>query len=290
MRYTIENEKIICKIDSLGAELKSLKKKADGREVMWGADPAFWNRTSPVLFPFVGGLRNKRYRYEGKEYSMSQHGFARDMEFTAESVKSDEIWFSLSDSAESLEKYPFKFLLKIGYRLEGAAVKVLWEVENRNEGTMFFAIGAHPGFYVPSLKGHSFLLYDKKGNAVSSVKNRIFGKNGGVTDETEVIATPEGKLNITEALFDNDALIIEKDQLGRVELVDADNKRVASVEFAAPLVGLWSPPGKNAPFICIEPWYGRCDSETFEGELPEREYEQKLDAGKTFKAEYSITV
>ena len=53
MRYTIENEKIICEIDSLGAELKSLKKKEDGREVMWGADPAFWNRTSPVLFPFV---------------------------------------------------------------------------------------------------------------------------------------------------------------------------------------------------------------------------------------------
>ncbi len=53
MKYTIENEEIRCEIDSHGAELKSLVRKADGREVMWKADPACWNRTSPVLFAFV---------------------------------------------------------------------------------------------------------------------------------------------------------------------------------------------------------------------------------------------
>ena len=96
MRYTIENEQIRCEIDSHGAELKSLVRKADGREVMWGADPAYWNRTSPVLFPFVGGVKDKLYRHEGKEYTIGQHGFARDMEFALESRTDDEIWFSLA--------------------------------------------------------------------------------------------------------------------------------------------------------------------------------------------------
>ena len=86
MRYTIENVKIRCEIDSHGAELKSFVRKADGKEIMWDANPAYWNRTSPVLFPFVGGVKDKIYRFEGKEYSIGQHGFARDMEFTLEPV------------------------------------------------------------------------------------------------------------------------------------------------------------------------------------------------------------
>lgn len=290
MRYAIENEQIRCEIDTHGAELKSLIRKADKREVMWNADPAYWNRTSPVLFPFVGGVKDKKYRYEGKEYTIGQHGFARDMEFNTESRTDDEIWFSLSESAETMEKYPFKFCLKIGYKLEGASLKVMWLVENTGSARMWFAIGAHPGFAIPELNGHSFLLYDKTGESVSKIRNRVFGQGGCVTDKTEEIITPEGKLDISEELFDNDALVLEDDQIGRVELIEADGARVVALDFAAPLVGLWSPPRKNAPFVCIEPWYGRCDSESFTGELGDRDYEQSLDVGETFKAEYVISV
>lgn len=290
MRYTIENESIRCGIDSHGAELKSLVVKADGREVMWGADPVYWNRTSPVLFPFVGGVKDMLYRHDGTEYTIGQHGFARDMEFVLESRADDEIWFVLSESADSLEKYPFCFRLKIGYKLSGASVKVMWEVENTNDGQMWFAIGAHPGFAVPQLEGHAFFLYDRDGNTVSAIRNRVFGQGGCVTDRTEEIKTPDGRLDISEALFDNDALVLEDCQIGRVELVDDADARVVAVDFTAPLVGLWSPPRKNAPFVCIEPWYGRCDSESFMGELKDRDHEQSLGAGETFKAEYEITV
>ena len=56
--FQIGNDKITIQIDSMGAELKSLKRVDTGTEYMWEGDPAYWKRTSPVLFPLVGGLKN----------------------------------------------------------------------------------------------------------------------------------------------------------------------------------------------------------------------------------------
>jgi galactose mutarotase-like enzyme len=290
VRYNIKNEKIICEIDIHGAELKSLKRLSDGKEFMWSGDPVYWNRTSPVLFPFVGGVKDKIYRHEGREYSIGQHGFARDMDFSLESATEDEIWFSLSETKESLEKYPYCFLLRIGYKIEDTKVKVMWEVKNTNDDTMFFSIGAHPGFAIDSLKGCAFLLCDKEGKKVGLIKNRVFGKGGCVTDKTEDIPVSDGMLFLSEELFDNDALVLENDQVGSVTLFDENKSALLTVKFDAPLVGLWSPPHKNAPFVCIEPWYGRCDSESFSGELKDRDHEQKLDAGCVFNAGYEIII
>ncbi|MCR4656850.1 MAG: aldose 1-epimerase family protein [Lachnospiraceae bacterium] len=290
MRYTIENGSVKCMIDSHGAELKSLVRKEDGREFLWYADATYWNRTSPVLFPFVGAVKDKLYRYNGKEYTMGQHGFARDMEFSPDSQDREEIWFVLTESEESLSDYPFGFRLKIGYRLEGSSVKVMWSVKNTNSGEMYFAIGAHPGFLVKSLDGHAFRLYDKTGKTVSQIRNRKVAAGGCVKDESEEISVPGGRLAISKELFDNDALVIENDQIGKVGLEDPENNTIVTVTFDAPLVGLWSPPRKNAPFVCIEPWYGRCDAESFSGELKDRDYEQRLEAGEEFFAEYVISV
>ena len=178
----------------------------------------------------------------------------------------------------------------IGYKIEKSAVRVMWEVNNTNDVPMLFSIGAHPGFAVESLDGHSFILKDKSGIPVGTIKNRVFGAGGCVTDKMEEIETPEGILPISEELFDNDALVLENDQIGSVTLKDRENEEILTVRFDAPLVGLWSPPHKNAPFVCIEPWYGRCDSESFTGELKDRDYEQILDKGRTFRAEYEIIV
>jgi len=149
MTYTISNDHLTCTIDSKGAELKSVKDRKTNKEYMWNGDPAYWNRTSPVLFPFVGAVKGKEYRYNGKTYEMSQHGFARDMEFSLISNTSDEIQMELTDTEGTLTKYPFHFRLKIGYQLNDRALTVIWRVENWNENDMFFAIGAHPGFMMP---------------------------------------------------------------------------------------------------------------------------------------------
>ena len=140
MQYagSIGNKALKVTINSFGAELASIRGKATDTEYLWNADAKFWKRTAPVLFPFVGSLKNKEYHYEGKTYSMGQHGFARDMEFAVDVQTATEAWFSLRSNEETKAKFPLEFILKIGYELEGKDLKVIWQVENPDTKTLYF--------------------------------------------------------------------------------------------------------------------------------------------------------
>lgn len=54
MIHTIENDYLRVSVDDHGAELCSIFDKVHNREVIWQADPAYWKRHAPVLFPNVG--------------------------------------------------------------------------------------------------------------------------------------------------------------------------------------------------------------------------------------------
>lgn len=287
--YTLKNQEITIQISSHGAELKSLKDNHTGTEYMWCADPQYWGRTSPVLFPVVGACKNNEISYQGKSYTLTQHGFARDMEFTPISQDGDSIWFALEDTEETREKYPFAFRLELGYHMAGRSVEVLWRVKNPGQEKMYFSIGGHPAFYCPLEKGKKQTDYAIAFDVKDKVVSHLFGKDG-VTDILLEYPLEDGCLSITEELFDHDALIIENHQAHKVALVDPAGKEYLTVTFDAPLFGIWSPPKKNAPFICIEPWYGRADHEHFSGNLEEREWINELEAGETFEASYCITV
>lgn len=300
MRYTLENEVLKVEIDSFGAEIKSVKRKADDREYMWYADAKYWGRTSPVLFPFVGSVKNKEYRYDGKTYTMGQHGFARDMEFSLELVdgKAPEegkvdadssIWFVLESTEETLTKYPFAFRLHIGYELKDNEVKVLWKVENADSKTMHFSIGAHPAFLCPIHGEEDKLGY---GLAFGGLKNEVH-HHGNTADgmavmEDEVLALSDGKVAFTPGFFDKCTYMVEGKQTGEVSLIDREGNAYVTVCFDTPLFAIWSPEKKDAPFVCIEPWYGRCDATDFEGSLEERAYENALAVGENFEASYSM--
>lgn len=288
--YELNNGEVVIKVQSKGAELRSLKKLSTGKEYLWQADPAFWEWTSPILFPFVGGLKNREYTTKGKTYSMTQHGFARDMEFELVSQTEDEIWFVLKDTEETREKYPYEFVLKLGYKLISTGVEVCWQVENPGSEELPFSIGGHPGFYCPIEEGEKqtdcFIGFDAEEKIVCTG----ISEKGLATDERNVYELEEGCLQVTEHLFDNDALVVEHDQVKKVSLCGADKTAYVTVKIDAPLFGVWSPAKKNAPFICIEPWYGRCDHEGFSGELKEREWENILEPGKEWKASYQIII
>ena len=115
-RHKLENELIAIEVEEHGAELKSLVRKNTGKEYMWKADPKFWGRTSPVLFPFVGAVKEKQFRTKGQTYTMGQHGFARDMDFTLDAKTEDTLWFVLQSNEETMEKYPYAFTLRIRKR------------------------------------------------------------------------------------------------------------------------------------------------------------------------------
>ncbi|MBQ2935622.1 MAG: aldose 1-epimerase family protein [Lachnospiraceae bacterium] len=293
--YELKNDVIAILIDSHGAELKSLKKLSTGTEYMWCGDAKYWGRTSPVLFPFVGSLNNKEYKVNGKTYPMNQHGFARDMEFTliGEGKTPEglpEIWFELKSDEETLKKYPYEFVLKLGYRLDANKVEVLWQVENPAGAELRFFIGGHPAFNCPIEEGTKQSDYFVSFGDLDEVVSSRIGEKGLVNGCMDVYGLTGGKLAITENLFDHDALVIEEEQTGYVALCKKDGTPYLEISMDAPLFGVWSPPGKQAPFVCLEPWYGRCDSEYFDGELAEREWGNLLAGGEVWKASYVITV
>ena len=285
--YTISGNNYELTVSDHGAEIRSLKK--DGKELMWQADPAFWGRTSPVLFPLVGNYWEKKSRFRGSVYEMSQHGFARDMDFNLVSQSEDELLFELKENEETLAKYPFSFVLRLGYRLSAEGVEVIWEVTNPTGSDIFFSIGGHPAFNC-DLDSYG-LKFMKEGKSCegSLLANIIEGDGSGcLSDRSKELALDGGVLEMNSRLFDEDALIIEDRQADSVTLLDPEGKEVLTVAFDAPLFGIWSPAGKHAPFVCIEPWYGRCDRVGFTGELDEREYGNRLGAGEKFRAVYII--
>ncbi len=289
MIYTIQNSCLTVGVKDAGAELCSIKDAA-GTEYLFDANPAYWGRSAPVLFPFVGSLKEKAFVYEGKTYPMGQHGFARDMTFCLLKQKEDEIWFRLESDAETLAKYPFAFVLDIGYRLEKNTVRVLWEVRNPSEEKdLYFSIGAHPAFLCPPCGGGMdgcYLGFDLPGD----LSYRLLNSQGLVTPQTHTLPLQNGLFRLYPGLFDRDALIVEGKQTGRVWLADGEKKPFVTVEFNAPLFGIWSPAGKNAPFVCIEPWYGRCDAEDFSGDLTQREYGNCISPGQIFQENYCIQI
>ena len=374
---TLNNTALTLNISLHGAELTSIR-DSFGREFLWQADPAFWKRHSPVLFPIVGSLWDKHFRVNGREYEMGQHGFARDMDFRLVSEREDEMWFELKSSPETLAKYPYKFTLRIGYRLEANKIHVMWEVSGDDSQTMWFQIGAHPAFYLPrfvyggsaacasdssrhsdpesgapnlaassasgsgaagsgadSDSGFSVSGLDAGScdsgldSAIGSASGsgaagsgadsdsgrasrgcfRLYGRGAeGVvplesfryikvsekqcTDISDVqeLNTPGGVMPLDDHTFDIGAYIIGDSQVCRVDLVSTTGLRCVSLEFDTPLVGLWAPSAKDVPFVCIEPWYGRCDRVGFTGEFSERDCVNSLSPGQVFRASYTITV
>lgn len=73
---TLQNERLRVCLAERGAEIVSVQ-NADGYEFIWQADPAFWGKHCPLLFPVCGRLLHFTHVYEGKEYKMGNHGFAQ---------------------------------------------------------------------------------------------------------------------------------------------------------------------------------------------------------------------
>lgn len=287
MNYILENDSIKVTIASYGAELVSIYGKKTNREYMWNAGDA-WKRHSPVLFPIVGGLNNKEYRLGGTSYQMGQHGFARDMEFELLTKSDDEISFILRDSEATLEKWPCKFELILGYKITDNTVKVLWTVKNTNDDTMHFSIGGHPAFMCPVDGGSQeecYLHFDQ-----DSLNYYFLSDKGLLVDKEYTLNTDDSFVAIDHDFFNYDAYILYNDRLRTVSLAGPDKKDYLKVTFDAPVYGIWSAKGKHAPFVCIEPWYGRCDRVDFNGSWEEREHDNTLLAGQTFNASYDITV
>ena len=288
---TLSNSILTVQIAEHGAELQSIKK--DGKEYLWQGDAKFWGRRSPVLFPIVGRVWNNKYRHAGNTYEIGQHGFARDMDFKLTYKEDKRAVYWLESTPDTLGKFPFPFRLLVGYLLEENKITVKWRVENLGAMDMYFQIGAHPAFYFPKFdaatKDRGFFVFDRK----SDLEYIMPIEKGCVSPERHVLKlNKEGLMPIDIHTFDCDTYIFDNKQLKKITLLDKKKKPHISLEFNSPLVALWSPTKTHpdCPFVCIEPWYGRCDSVGYSGELKDREWIQKLEPKETFDVEYKIII
>ena len=289
--HTLKNDVLTVEVSEHGAELHSIRKGAT--EYLWQADPKFWARHSPVLFPIVGSVWDKLYRVDGKVYELGQHGFARDMDFVKVEGNDTEVFYRLESNDETLKKYPWPFRLEIGYKLKGNAIEVIWRVYNPGTEDMYFQIGAHPAFYYPDYdpetEERGYFSFDRS-EGLECIRLKEKGCVDAVTKYP--LEIPEnGLLPLRKDTFDViDTIMLQDSQIGRVTLHRNDGTPWLSLKFTAPVVGLWSPPTKNAPFICIEPWYGRCDRAGYTGDYRQKDWVNRLEPGKEFEGIYTIEI
>jgi len=292
MEY-IENDLLKIGIATHGAELSSIFDKRRNREMLWQADPAFWNRHAPVLFPIVGNVNKGVFKYKGKEYPMSSHGFARDMDFELLTKTENSISFVLRSDEETKKKYPFDFELIITHVLDGNTIKVQWEVKNPSDNEpLYYSIGGHPAFNCPIYDNEKRTDYKVKFSKNSLKYSLIIQETREVDFENpSTLELKDGYLDINAHLFDKDALIFDDYQVDEISLCTPDGNPYITMNCKGfPSFGLWSKENVEARYVCLEPWIGRCDNKGFDGELPEKYCEQHLGPKQSRKTEYTIKI
>lgn len=291
----IESEDAIAKIYYEGAELFSLSTKDDGREFMWQADPEHWGRHGPILFPVVGSLKNNIYSFGNKTYSMSRHGFARDMLFELEGQGPSSATFVLRDNEESLRQYPFRFRLSVHYTLTGRALNVSYTVENCGHTPMFFSIGGHPAFNVPlrpelAFEDHMMHFDLRTGREDGAIKIYPLDEDGLLREEgTDLLPGPVHSITLDKTLFRSDALIFKDLSSFSVSITsDKDDRKITLSCNDVPYLGIWSKYG--ADFVCIEPWWGITDTADRSGELQDKAGILSIPVGGSWQGAWQISI
>ena len=260
-----------------GAELTSIQynkkeKLFDGK--------TFWNRQSPILFPIVGQIRDSKTEIEGKIYEMSQHGFARDMEFEQIS----ENHYVLTYNEDTLKKYPYKFELHVIYQITEDTLQVEYQVKNIDNKKIYFGLGGHPAFCCNYSTEKYEIVFEEKEDKIEFLKL----KTGLIDTEKANNILKNNKIHLTANIFDNDAIIMKNIKSNKVTLQNREtNQKILEFDFTDfPYLALWSK--KGAPFVCIEPWQNTADRIDSNQIFKDKENINQLEPNEVFSCKYKV--
>lgn len=285
MNIQIESRDLSVLVNHLGAEISSVKNRKF-LEYIWRADKNIWPRHSPVLFPIVGKLKNNSFHYQSEEFSMTQHGFARDLQFALVQHETSSCTFELRSTAETKKQYPFEFLFQIAYRLKNNTLETNYRVVNLSETPMFFSVGAHPGFNCPLLPSESFEDYYFEFETSSLEVCEL--ENGLRLANKRTLSIPNKKLFLSDSLFNNDALVFEGGQISSIKLCSSKSQHSIQLDCATwPYFGLWSKKSCRQ-FVCMEPWHGIADSISAERDFTKKEGLINLLPQEEYFCDYSL--
>ena len=281
MIITITNSQLSATINTLGAELLSLVK--NNKNYIWQVDQTYWNKTSPVLFPIVGRLKNDSFEFNGNSYQLPRHGFARTMEFSFDKKSEHQVIFELNETEETKANYPFDFKLLMAYTLMDNELVIEYFVRNQSDEVLPFSIGAHPAFAIEG----NFEDYSLQFNKEDSFETHHL-ENESFNGKTTLVEIKNNSIALNYQLFEKDALVFKQLKSNEVVL-SHQNKNILKVNFDHfPYLGIWTK--QNAPFLCLEPWCGLADNINHNGNLEEKEGINHLLAGEDFLRAIRIEV
>lgn len=284
MQFNLQNDFLKIKVNLFGAELSSVIDTKTNFEYIWQAGDE-WKRHAPILFPIVGKLINNQFKFENKFFELPQHGFARDLNFALINSNNNQLNFELNSDENTKSKFPFNFKLQVNYALSNNILKITYTVLNKSNSNLYFSIGAHPAFnttYNGSSLNEYSLLVDKNKFKVTKLKN------GYIDNTYETLEIQNNTLKLNSSLFDNDAIILENNQINKIELLN--NAKTHSVKMICenwPYFGIWTK-SSNSKFICLEPWYGISDSSSHNQQFINKKGIIELKSNSNFVCNYSI--
>ncbi len=283
MVHYIENESLKIGVRERGAELCSLYSKETGVEYLWQGDASVWSGQSPILFPIVGRLKDDKYVVDGCEYTLEKHGFARKSDWSFAGNDGNALHFVLSDTDDTKKKYPYCFELDVSFSLSNKTLAVSHDVLNNGDETMYFSIGAHPGF---NCKMGDVLEFECD-ETVNTEKIDL--DTALLLPQKFPLLENEREIVITKDIFAEDALILSGLKSNCVMLKSPKHNRRVTVTFGgAPYLGLWAKPG--APYVCIEPWFGVNDSAEKVDDFSQKYQIVSLKPGDKFNFTWTATI
>lgn len=290
MALILENETLCAKISEHGAELTSLYNKKNGIEYIWQGDPAFWGRHSPVLFPIVGRLKNDTYEFENKTYQLSQHGFARDLDFTVTKATDTTATFELLASDETKAKYPFDFKLVLTYTLTENRISFNYTVFDLGDRPMYYGLGAHPAFSTKLLPDDAYTDYQVE--LAPELKRKLIPLRANLLDLENTSASKTSLLPVTHALFKDDALVYELEEKPlKATLRNTKHGHGVTLTVAdAKAFGIWSCYPAQGEFVCLEPWWAVADIYQTTGKFKDKYLIERLDGHQSKNYTFAITV
>lgn len=286
MLYTIENEELICQIESVGAEIRSLVCKRTNKEFIWQINPAIWGSSSPVLFPAIGNIKENKIIHDQKDYMMSKHGIVRNNKnLIFLKNKESKCSFTLESSEKTKRKYPFDFRFEVIYQLMDNRLIMTYDITNKSSVEMYFTCGGHTAYSLTLDNKTPLTDYLVEFPTKGSLEAETLGESGLLSHKKRNFNLVNGCLELNNTLFNDDALIFANIDFDWVRLRRKNDDRGIVIRFSGyPNLALWSKPG--ADYICVEPWLG----------LPDREDESVyIEKKPTFKSlnpddSYSISI
>lgn len=286
----ISNNQLAVTISPIGAEVQSIKDVNTQCEYLWHGDAQWWSGHSPILFPIVGGLWNGTCRVDGQELHISKHGFVRRAPWRVVCVEADKAVFEFVSTVGTFSIFPYAFRLTVTYSLDDRKLRAEFCVENLGGSPFCFQLGGHPAIALPNwddaqpLDGYLRL----EGNPTHVLRA---GEQGCLEPDTfPMPLNANGLVPLTVDTFSHEALIFDNHQVSAATVLTPSGQPVARVESTAPVWLFWSPQGIHTPFVCLEPWYGLCDHQSFCGDITERPYINTVNGHATWMGEYGIEI